>query len=139
MNKRLSETLKLDHRSGLPIYLQIIEQIKQQLASEALKPGDQLPTVRALAEELRINFNTVARAYRMLDESGMISTQQGRGTYIMEKAPPEFAERLRHESLAALSGRFAREALRLGFSPGEIQAALQSQLEMQNNENNEGE
>jgi GntR family transcriptional regulator len=139
MNRRLSETLKLDLRSGLPIYLQIIEQIKQQIASESLKPGDQLPTVRALAEELRINFNTVARAYRMLDESGVISTQQGRGTYILEKAPAEFAERWRHESLAALSARYVREALRLGFSPGEITAALQSRIDLHDTENSEGE
>ncbi len=86
MNKSFSETLQLDLHSGLPIYIQIIDQIKQQIANRSLKPGDQLPTVRALAQELRINFNTVARAYRLLDEAGIISTQQGRGTYIMEEA-----------------------------------------------------
>lgn len=139
MNKRFSETLQLDPRSGLPIYVQIIEQMKEQIASQELKPGDQLPTVRALAQELRINFNTVARAYRMLDQAGVISTQQGRGTYIMEKAPPEALERLRHESLSALARRFAREARRLDFSPDEIRSALNDQLEQQDTENDEGE
>src|SRR5512139_4046687 len=116
MNKRLSENIQLDLRSGLPIYLQIIEQIKQQIASETLRPGDQLPTVRALAQELRVNFNTIARSYRMLDEAGVISTQQGRGTYITEKPPPELAERLRQEAILGLARRYIRDSLRLGFS-----------------------
>lgn len=67
-------TLLLDFHSGLPIYSQIVDQIQSQLANGILKPGDQLPTVRALASELRVNFNTVARAYRMLDEARIIST-----------------------------------------------------------------
>jgi len=139
MSKKLSETLQLDLRSGLPIYLQIIEQLKQQIADETLKPGDQLPTVRALAQELRVNFNTVARAYRMLDEAGVISTQQGRGTYIMEKPPPELSERLRKESLTALASRYVRESRRLGFSSDEIRQNLVDHLEVQNDANEEGE
>jgi DNA-binding transcriptional regulator YhcF (GntR family) len=64
--KNLIENIHLDFRSGTPIYTQIVEQVKQQVLSGELKPGDQLPTVRALALELRVNFNTVARAYRLL-------------------------------------------------------------------------
>ena len=79
--------LQIDFRSGLPIYTQIVNQVQAQVVSGRLKPGDQLPTVRALAEELRVNFNTIARAYRILDEARIISTQQGRGTYITEKPP----------------------------------------------------
>ena len=139
MNKRFSETIQLDLRSGLPIYLQIIEQIKQQIADETLKPGDQLPTVRALAQELRVNFNTVARSYRMLDEAGVISTQQGRGTYIMEKPPPELSDRLRNESLTALASRYVREARRLGFSSDAIKQILVDHLEVQTEANEEGE
>ncbi|RJP53502.1 MAG: GntR family transcriptional regulator [Anaerolineaceae bacterium] len=112
--------LQLDFHSGLPIYTQIVNQIQSQLANELLKPGDQLPTVRALALELRVNFNTVARAYRILDEARIISTQQGRGTYITEIPPPEVSKKLRHESLAALTHRFVSEALRLGFSKREV-------------------
>jgi GntR family transcriptional regulator len=67
-NRKLS--LHLDFRSGLPIYAQIVNQIQSLLANGLLKPGDQLPTVRALAHELHVNFNTVARAYRLLDEAG---------------------------------------------------------------------
>jgi GntR family transcriptional regulator len=121
-------TLHLDFHSGLPIYTQIVNQIQSQLANGILKPGDQLPTVRALAEELRVNFNTVARAYRMLDEVRIISTQQGRGTYITEKPPLEVSEKLRHESLTALTQRFIAEAVRLGFSEKEVSQMVRDSL-----------
>ncbi len=121
-------TLHLDFRSGLPIYTQIVNQIQSQLANGILKTGDQLPTVRALAQELRVNFNTVARAYRLLDEAHIISTQQGRGTYILDKPPPEVRERLRHESLAALTDRFISEAFRLGFSGREVSQMVRDSL-----------
>jgi|SRR5688572_30659840 len=121
-------TLHLDFRSGLPIYTQIVNQIQSQLANGILKPGDQLPTVRALAQELRVNFNTVARAYRLLDEAHIISTQQGRGTYILDKPPPEVRERLRHESLQALTDRFISEAFRLGFSGREVSQMVRDSL-----------
>ena len=93
--------VELDFRSHVPIYVQIVERIKHLVATEALKPGDQLPTVRQLAADLRVNFNTIARAYRILDEAGVISTQQGRGTYVLEPLPPERATRLRRAALDA--------------------------------------
>ena len=119
---------ELDFHSGLPIYTQIVEQISGRVANGILKPGDQLPTVRALALDLRVNFNTVARAYRILDEARIISTQQGRGTYIMEKPPPKVTEKLRRESLEGLTRRFVDEALRLGFSQTEIRQMVSEQL-----------
>ena len=121
-------TLQLDFHSGLPIYTQIVNQIQSQLANGILKPGDQLPTVRALASELRVNFNTVARAYRMLDEVRIISTQQGRGTFITEKPPPEVSEQLRHEALSALTHRYINEAFRLGFSEREVSQMVRDSL-----------
>jgi len=129
-NKKL--TLQLDFRSGLPIYTQIANQIQSQLANGILQPGDQLPTVRALAEELRVNFNTIARAYRLLDEAHIISTQQGRGTFITEKPPPEVNERLRYESLQTLTERFISEAVRLGFAKGEIAQMVKDELKVWN-------
>lgn len=121
-------TLQLDFHSGLPIYTQIANQIQSQLVNGVLKPGDQLPTVRALALELRINFNTVARAYRILDEARIISTQQGRGTYITEIPPPEVTEKLRKESLSELTQRFIGEAFRLGFSEREVSQMVRDSL-----------
>ena len=117
----------IDLRSDIPIYLQIVEQVRQQVVSGELKPGDQLPTVRALALDLRINFNTVSRSYRLLDEAGIISTQQGRGTYILELPPPEVTERLRLESLDALARHFLGQARRLGFPPEQALARIQVQ------------
>ena len=125
-NKKL--LLQIDFRSGLPIYAQIVNQVQTQVIAGVLKPGDQLPTVRALAEELRVNFNTVARAYRLLDEARIISTQQGRGTYITEIPPPKVTEQLRKESLEALIHRFISEAMRLDFSKAEINQMVKNQL-----------
>ena len=121
-------TLQLDFRSGLPIYIQITNQIENQVIGGKLKPGDQLPTVRALASELRVNFNTVARAYRMLDEARIISTQQGRGTYFTEVPPPEVKEKLRNETLEALAKRYISEALRMEFTRQEINQMVKDQL-----------
>jgi len=121
-------TLLLDFHSGLPIYTQIVNQIQSQLVNGILKPGDQLPTVRALALELMVNFNTVARAYRILDESRIISTQQGRGTFIVEVPPLEVSEKLRNESLIELTDRFLDEAERLGFSEREVSQMVRDRL-----------
>jgi len=126
--------LQIDFRSGLPIYTQIVNQIQTQVVGGVLKPGDQLPTVRALAEELRVNFNTVARAYRILDEARIISTQQGRGTYITDVPPPKVTEKLRRESLEALTQRYISEAARLDFSTSEISQMVKEQLKTWKNE-----
>jgi GntR family transcriptional regulator len=125
--------LNVDHRSGVPIYIQIVEQVRALVQTGELAPGDQLPTVRQLAEELRINFNTVARAYRMLDEAGVISTQQGRGTYILETSPA-LDSALRQEErrqqaagrlLDELTRQYVEEATGLGCSIEEIQEAFE--------------
>jgi len=122
--------LKLDFRSGLPIYTQIVEQIRHMLASGELKPGDQLPTVRQLATDLRVNFNTIARAYRMLDEAGLISTQQGRGTYIWETPSPEASQKLRLEGLNELTRRYLAEAAALGFSLDEVRQNFEEEAKI---------
>ncbi len=112
--------IRLDPRSGDPIYLQVVEQIKHLVAGGQLKPDDQLPTVRQLAVDLRVNPNTVARAYTQLAEEGVISTQQGRGTYVLENPPPADQRRARREKLAAYIDKFLKELERLGYSPDEV-------------------
>lgn len=119
---------KLDFRSGIPIYSQIVDQIKHLIATGELSPGDQLPTVRQLAADLRVNFNTIARAYRILDEDGVISTQHGRGTYILEPATPVEAEHLREQSLEALTLHYLAEAERQGYSLEEVTKVIQRYL-----------
>jgi GntR family transcriptional regulator len=118
----------LDFRSTLPIYEQIVEQVRAWILKGRLKPGDQLPTVRQLALDLRVNLNTVARAYRILDEAGIISTQRGRGTYIWEQPSEAAMAQLRQKSLIEMARDYLAEAARLGFSPQEALEQIQSVL-----------
>jgi GntR family transcriptional regulator len=111
----LTGKIKLDFRSSEPIYLQIARQVQQVVAGGELKLGDQLPTVRELATELRINFNTVGRAYRVLDETHLISTQRGRGTYIWEEPTEETMLQLKKQSLEELTRAYLNEITKLGY------------------------
>ena len=120
--------LHLDFRSGDPIYEQLASQIKHMIATGELQPGDQLPTVRQVAADLRVNFNTVARAYRLLDEAGMISTQHGRGTYILEPPSAETSEKLRREDLERMASRYINGAFELGFTPEEVQTLFEEKM-----------
>jgi len=122
--------LKLDFRSGLPIYIQIMDQIRQRVASGELQQGDQLPTVRQLATDLRINWNTVARAYKLLDEAGLISTQQGRGTYIWEAPSEQVTAQLRQQALEGLTSRYLAQAIRLGCSPEDVAVTLEQHMNL---------
>jgi GntR family transcriptional regulator len=112
----LTGKITLDFRSNEPIYLQIARQMEQLVAKGELKLGDQLPTVRELAAELRINFNTVGRAYRALDETRLISTQRGRGTYIWEEPTAETMNQLKKKSLVELARTYQNEITQLGYS-----------------------
>ncbi len=132
----LAGRIRLDFRSDEPIFLQIVRQIEALVAEGTLKPGDQLPTVRELAIDLRINFSTVARAYRILDEQRLISTQRGRGTYIEEPAPPgrteiqeNKASYISNGQLAESAQRFIREAVQSGASLEEIEQVFRNQIE----------
>ena len=111
--------LQLDMRSGVPVYRQIIDQIRAGIAAGALTSGDQLPTVRQLAVDLSINPNTVMRAYRELELGGTLETHQGTGTFISnKKIVKNNAERERQ--LAQLAGEFAARAGAAGFTVEEL-------------------
>src|SRR5512134_1636353 len=71
---------------GVPIYLQLVEQVKHAIETGALKAGDQLPSIRPLAEELVINANTVAKAYRELEREGVVELKQGAGAFVADTA-----------------------------------------------------
>lgn len=110
---------RLDLASGVPVYRQIIDQILGAIASAALRGGDQLPTVRQLAVDLSINPNTVVRAYRELEIRGVLTTQQGTGTFITrDQVKPGDAERQRQ--LSQLVGEFMARAGASGFSVREV-------------------
>jgi GntR family transcriptional regulator len=116
--------LRVDRRSKTPAYVQIVEQVRALTAAGRLKPGDQLPTVREMAGEAHINFNTVARAYRILDEAGLISTQHGRGTYAVARPPSARARKARNQALDLLVRDALEAAARIGCGPVEVQAAV---------------
>jgi GntR family transcriptional regulator len=80
--------IELNFKSGLPVYLQLVDQIKAAAASGALRPGEALPSIRPLAEQLRINRNTVAKAYSELEGQGVIETIAGRGCFLKENNSP---------------------------------------------------
>jgi GntR family transcriptional regulator len=121
--------IRIDFRSSQPIYMQIMEQIRSKIASGSLRPGDQLPTVRQLAKDLRVNFNTIARAYRQLDEAGLISTQHGRGTYVWETPLEESNLQLHNQDLQEMTEQFIRNLFAQGYSSAEIKAAIEKAIE----------
>jgi GntR family transcriptional regulator len=118
----------IDLTTHTPAYLQIMGEVKQAIATGGLQPGAQLPTVRQLAADLRINFNTVARAYRLLDEEGIISTQHGRGTYILNAPSARSTQRMRAQQLALLTEHFVSEAEKLAFTPAEVRKLVEDQI-----------
>ena len=110
--------LHINPKDGKPIYRQIMDQIKYLVVSERLHPGEELPTVRGLAQELIINPNTVARAYRELEQTGLLSTRQGSGTFVSLRGTPlsrAECERLISERVDAL----VAESKQLGYSLNE--------------------
>jgi GntR family transcriptional regulator len=120
--------IRIDPDSAVPIYQQIVHSINHQVATGRLKPGEQLPTVRELAADLRINPNTVARAYDQLDSDSVISTQQGRGTYVRERPDQQHLTRVRQEQLKAIMDGAVSRALSTGYTVQEIQTAFETQL-----------
>ena len=117
---------KLDSKSGVPIYRQIVDQIRHGIASGRLRPAEQLPTVRALAVELAVNPNTVIKAYTELERAGVLSTQQGTGTFVSEQARVALPEGERQAKLAGLCGEFLAQAACYGFTPEEVIGAIQT-------------
>src|SRR6266571_1122661 len=122
---------QLDLRSGVPVYRQIIDQVLVAVATGACTGGEQLPTVRQLAVDLSINPNTVVRAYRELEIRGILTTQQGTGTFItVAKVDPNSDERERR--LSQMVSEFVAHAGGAGFSLREIINRLtQLQLEQE--------
>lgn len=120
--------IRIDPDSPVSIYLQIVNGVKHQVATGRLKPGEQLPTVRELATNLRVNPNTVARAYDILDGDSVITTQQGRGTYVRERPDAAHLTRMRQEQLKAMTDNLVGHALSQGYTPDEIREAFDSQL-----------
>ncbi|HUK16194.1 MAG TPA: GntR family transcriptional regulator [Bryobacteraceae bacterium] len=112
--------LRIEPGDGVPIYLQIVEQVKRAVALGGLKPEEGLPSVRQLAVELTINPNTVARAYLELEHQGVIYKRQGQGTFVSAQAS-EASKRDRQKIVGALFEKALIEAVNSGMAAAEIE------------------
>ena len=110
---------KLDSKSGVPFYRQIIDQIRYGIATGALNVGEQLPTARSLAVQLKINLNTVIKAYKELEILKVLETQQGSGTFV-GSAKVDIPAKERRGKLAAICDEFTTIAASYGFGIGDI-------------------
>jgi len=116
--------ITIDPETATPLYRQILTQLRRAIAAGEILPGDSLPTVRQLAGDLGVNFNTVANAYRVLATEGLVETHQGRGARVIARSKARYNEA---ESDAALE-RFLSEMILAGKSDEEIKALLADKL-----------
>ena len=119
---------RIDTKSGVPFYRQIIEQVKFGIARGNLQTGDQLPTVRQLAVDLSINPNTVVRAYRELEIEGVIDTHQGSGTFVGNRKP-QVDELERQRMLDQILTELLARASSYGFTLDEVLEGLHQRKE----------
>ncbi|MFO1461360.1 MAG: GntR family transcriptional regulator [Verrucomicrobiota bacterium] len=118
----------INFKSGVPVYLQIVQQVKAAAAGGTLRPGDPLPSVRALAEELRINRNTAARAYSELEVEGVIETRQGAGCYLKANGFSPLRRTVRSDRLAEELDAVIVQAHHLQVSDDELVELLRGRL-----------
>jgi GntR family transcriptional regulator len=116
---------KLDPKSGVPFYRQIIDQIRFGIASGQLTVGEQLPTVRALAVELKVNLNTVTKAYKELEIKNILETQQGTGTFI-GSMDVNIDSKERKNKLRTICKEFLSIAFSYGFSKEDVVAEIEN-------------
>jgi GntR family transcriptional regulator len=125
----MSSVFTVDPHSGVPIYLQLIEQIKRSVALGVLAPGEQLPTVKQLATDLTLNPNTVARVYRELERDGIIETSPGRGSFIRGNGGVGNALRAAADVAAAAIDSAVREAKSIGIEPAQAHDLFRRAIE----------
>jgi GntR family transcriptional regulator len=116
---------KLDPKNGIPFYRQIIDQIKFGIATGALQVGEQLPTVRALAVHLKVNLNTISKAYKELEIQNILETQQGTGTFI-GSVKVEIGGVERKSKLSSICNEFLTIAASYGFTINELVEELKN-------------
>ncbi|HZO95619.1 MAG TPA: GntR family transcriptional regulator [Candidatus Baltobacteraceae bacterium] len=110
----------VDPHGGVPIYVQLTEQVKRAIAVGALTAGERLPTVKALAHELKLNPNTVARVYRDLEREGFIATAAGRGSFVRRNGVVDEARRAASTVASTQIDAAVREARSLGLTRTEV-------------------
>jgi GntR family transcriptional regulator len=115
-----------DLKSGVPIYRQIQDQIRYGIASGKLQPGEQLPTVRSLAVDLGVNPNTVIKAYTELERLGILTTEQGSGTFVAPAPAFTLSATDRQAKLKALCAEFLGHVAQYGFGPDDVIQAIRN-------------
>lgn len=118
----------IDHHSGVPVSTQIAEQLKYRTVSGALAPGERLPSVRALAEDLGINPTTVARVYRQMEAEGVIYTQAGSGTFVSRR-PPGLTVAEQRRRMSGAIRELIVEAGRLGIDYDRLLNWIQTEID----------
>ena len=113
--------------SGIPIYLQLIEQVKHAIETGAIRPGEQLPGLRRVAEDLVINVNTVAKAYRELEHDGVIQLRQGFGAFVSDNGMQNTDRRKIHTAQTAMRAALSRIA-RIGLGEQQIRRLFETEL-----------
>lgn len=114
---------QLDIQSGVPVYRQLMDQIRHYVASGTLAPGDQLPSIREMAKTLAVNPTTIVKAYGELDHEGVVELRHGRGVFVAE-TPPAWPEDRRREKLDTLARQIAVEARQMAASEDEVREAI---------------
>jgi GntR family transcriptional regulator len=121
-------TFALDPKSGVPIYRQIQDLIRYGISSGNLRPGEQLPTVRALAVDLKVNPNTVIKAYSELERLGILTTEQGSGTFVAPLPAVELTAADHEAKMMALCAEFLGQVAHYGFGPDDVLRAVRQLL-----------
>ena len=121
--------IKISLDDGVPIYLQISSQIRYLVASGRLKPGQELPPIRALAEQLQVTPNTVARAYRELEQERTVEKRSTKGTFVADSVSP-LATRHRLASLHGRIDQLLSESSQLGFTMDELFKQIQARIQV---------
>ncbi len=111
--------IRLDYQSGEAIYRQIVEQVKYMIASGELSASEQLPSIRELANQLKINPRTVVKAYDELKSAGLVVMRHGQGVFIVD-SQEALPDKLRQKQIEDMSKRLLAEAARIGSPPAEV-------------------
>jgi GntR family transcriptional regulator len=130
--------LQINFKSGLPVYLQLVDQVKAAVASGSLRPDEVLPSIRALAEELRVNRNTIAKAYAELESQGVIETRAGKGCFVTDNHSP-LKKDVRLKMLAAEIDAAIVQAHHLQISDSQLLELVRKRLDFFESQNQKHE
>jgi GntR family transcriptional regulator len=125
MNNEQNMMIQLDFRADEPLYLQGARGLRRMIEEGGVRAGQKLPPVRILAAQVGVNFNTIARVYRLLEEEGLVYTRQGRGTYVLDSSERGRERELESPMLEEVVTLFLRDAQRMGFTLDQVKETIE--------------